>query len=318
MHTDVGPAPASPSSGTTAGTTANTTASITATERELRTQPETWRRALELLPAVQDLLPRAGERVLIVGCGTSWFMAIAYAKLREAAGQGVTDALLPTEVSPARSYDRVIALSRSGTTTEIIDLLAGSSTPSVLITAVAEGPAAQHADAEIVLDFADETSVVQTRFATTALALLRASLGEDLTAAIADAEHVLAEEPAAELVDAEQVSFLGTGWTKGLADEAALKMRESSQSWTESYYAMDYRHGPIAIAQPGRVTCVLGAAPAGLREQVEATGARFVEHGIDPLAELVAVHLWAVRRSEARGLDPDAPRHLTRAVHLSS
>src|SRR5699024_5187352 len=122
------------------------------------------------------------ERVLVIGCGTSWFMAMAYAALREAAGQGVTDAVTATEVSPARSYDRIVALSRSGTTTEIIDVLSATDTPSVLITAVGQGPAAQHASAEVVLDFADETSVVQTRFATTTLVLLRASLGEDLSA----------------------------------------------------------------------------------------------------------------------------------------
>src|SRR5690625_5961841 len=62
----------------------------TATETELRSQPTTWRRALEALPAEQGKLPRPGERVLVIGCGTSWFMATAYAALREAAGQGVT------------------------------------------------------------------------------------------------------------------------------------------------------------------------------------------------------------------------------------
>src|SRR5690625_6105311 len=93
----------------------------TATETELRAQATTWRRALEALPAEQGKLPRPGERVLVIGCGTSWFMAMAYAALREAAGQGVTDAVTATEVSPARSYDRIVALSRSGTTTEIID-----------------------------------------------------------------------------------------------------------------------------------------------------------------------------------------------------
>ncbi|MCG7310875.1 SIS domain-containing protein [Brachybacterium sp. ACRRE] len=288
-----------------------------ATENELRTQPETWQQAIDLLPEVRDLLPTPGERVLIVGAGTSWFMAIAYAKLREAAGQGVTDALTPTEVSPARSYDRVIALSRSGTTTEIIDVLKGvSGTPSVLLTAVADGPASEHADAEIVLDFADETSVVQTRFATSALALLRASLGEDLGGAIADARTVLGRDIGQSWIDADQITFLGTGWTKGLADEAGLKMREASQSWTESYYAMEYRHGPIAIAQPGRITYQFGPAPEGLAAQTEQAGSAFVDSGLDPLAQLVAVHLWAVRRAEAKGLDPDAPRHLTRAVHL--
>lgn len=289
-----------------------------ATETELRTQPDCWQRAAALADQHRDLLPRAGESVLVVGCGTSWFMAAAYAALRERSGQGVTDAATATEISPARSYDRVIALSRSGTTTEIISVLQATSTPSTLLTAVGDGPAAVHADAEIVLDFADETSVVQTRFASSALTLLRASLGEDVTAAIADARTVLETEPAPELVEAEQLTFLGTGWTQGLADEAALKMREASQSWTESYFAMEYRHGPIAIAEPGRATYVFGEAPAGLEQQVAATGAAWIATDLDPLAQLVAVHLGAVRRAERRGLDPDRPRHLTRAVHLDA
>lgn len=289
-----------------------------ATEHELRSQPATWRRAVALLEEVGEQLPRPGEKALAIGCGTSWFMAMAYAALREGAGQGITDARTATEVSSARDYDRIVALSRSGTTTEIIEVLSATTTPSVLITAVADGPAAAHADSEIVLDFADESSVVQTRFATSALALLRASVGEDLGAALADAESVLAAEPEAAWIDADQVTFLGTGWTKGLADEAALKMREATQSWTESYYAMEYRHGPIAIAEPGRLVHVFGTAPEGLHEQVGATGATWAATDLDPLAQLVAVHLWAVRRAERLGLDPDRPRHLTRAVHLSS
>ena len=292
--------------------------STTATETELRTQPETWRRALAELPQVQQHLPRTGERVLVTGCGTSWFMAMAYAKLRESAGEGVTDALTATEISPAREYDRIVAISRSGTTSEIVTLLEGTSTPSVLITAVSGGPAAEFANAEIVLDFADETSVVQTRFATTTLMLLRGSLGEDLQGVIRDTEAVLAAEPSVQVLDAQQVTFLGSGWAKGLADEAALKLREATQSWTESYYAMEYRHGPIAIAEPTRLVYMLDAAPSGLSAQVEATGADWVESAHDPLAQLVTVHLWAVRLAEKRCLNPDTPRHLTRAVHLAS
>ena len=291
-------------------------ATPTATEQELRSQPETWRQALSLLEGVAEQLPRPGERVLAVGCGTSWFMAMAYAKLREAAGQGVTDALTATEVSPSREYDRIVALSRSGTTTEVRELLAATETPSVLITAVAGGPIAQHASSEIVLDFADETSVVQTRFATTALMLLRAALGEDVSSVITEAEQVLAAEPDAALLDAEQISFLGTGWSKGIADEAALKMREATQGWTESYYAMEYRHGHVAIAEPGRTVLVLGQAPDGLAQQVAETGATWVDAELDPVSQLVGVHLAAVRRAESRGLNPDTPRHLTRAVHL--
>ncbi|MEV5890083.1 SIS domain-containing protein [Nonomuraea fuscirosea] len=285
------------------------------TEAEIASQPSCWRRAVADVPA--DALPRRGERVAVVGCGTSWFVAMAYAVLRERAGHGETDAFAASEFPEGRGYDRVLALSRSGTTTEVLDLLAKTSTRSTAITADPETPIMSAADEVVVLDYADERSVVQTRFATTQLAMLRAGLGEDLTQAVADAEEAVAAPLPAELVDAEQFSFLGTGWSVGLAQEAALKMREASRSWTEAYPAMEYRHGPISIAAPGRVTWMLGAAPDGLRAQVEATGATFVESALDPMAELIRAQRVAVARAFARGLDPDEPMHLTRSVILS-
>jgi fructoselysine-6-P-deglycase FrlB-like protein len=148
--------------------------------------------------------------------------------------------------------------------------------------------------------------------------MLRSQLGEDVSGAIRDAEGALREPVAPEWIEAGQFAFLGRGWTCGLANEAALKMREASQSWTESYPAMEYRHGPISIAAPGRVTWMFGAAPAGLREDVEATGARFVSRDADPVAELVLVQRVALERARDRGLNPDTPRHLTRSVVLGA
>jgi fructoselysine-6-P-deglycase FrlB-like protein len=173
-------------------------------------------------------------------------------------------------------------------------------------------------DDAVTLPFADERSVVQTRFATTALALFRASLGEDLSGAVTDAQRAVAEQLDPVLVDAEQFTFLGRGWAVGLAHEAALKMREASQSWTESYPSMEYRHGPISIAAPGRVTWHFGDAPGGLAGEVAATGARFEAGTLDPMAELVRAQRVALERARARGLDPDAPRNLTRSVVLEA
>lgn len=283
---------------------------------EITSQPEVWQTAVDLLPSVEGL-PLKGERVAVIGCGTSWFMAQSYAFLREELGLGETDAFTATEFRSDRTYDRILTISRSGTTTEIVELLSHTSMPSTLITAVGQGPAAAHADHEIVLSFADEKSVVQTRFASTALLLLRASLGVDAAGAIADAATALETEIPASWVQADQISFLGTGWTVGLAHEAALKLRESSQSWTESYPAMEYRHGPIAIAQPGRLTWCFGEVPEGMAEQVAATGAELVTSDLDPLAHLVILHRLAVERATARGLDADTPRSLTRAVILT-
>ncbi|GAA2609436.1 SIS domain-containing protein [Streptomyces axinellae] len=256
----------------------------------------------------------------VIGCGTSWFMAQAYAALRESAGLGVTDPFAASEafLGKARGYDAIIAITRSGTTTEVLRVLEAvkGRVPTVTVLGDADTPATPLSDETVPLPFADEKSVVQTRFATSALALLRAHLGEDLAKAVQDAEAALEVPVEKEWVDAEQFSFLGTGWTYGLANEAALKMREASQSWTESYPAMEYRHGPIAIAAPGRVTWLFGEAPDGLEGDVTATGARFVCHARDPLADLVLVQRVALERARARGLDPDNPRSLTRSVML--
>lgn len=288
-------------------------------EQELRSQPETWRRAAQQAAAAQAL-PRRGQRVAVVGCGTSWFIAQAYAALREGGGMGVTDAFAASEacLGSARQYDMVLAITRSGTTTEVLRVLERlrGTTPTVTVLGDPDTAATELSDETVALPFADEQSVVQTRFATSALALLRAHLGEDLTGAVRDAEQALTAPVRQEWLDAEQFSFLGTGWTVGLASEAALKMREASQSWTEAYPAMEYRHGPIAIAAPGRVTWMFGPAPEGLEADVARTGAQFVRHDRDPMADLVLVQRVALERARARGLDPDSPRSLTRSVML--
>jgi len=285
--------------------------------RELVSQPEMWTRVLGL-DAERAALPRAGRRVAVIGCGTSWFMAQSYAFAREAAGAGETDAYAASEAFAERGYDDVILLSRSGTTTEVLELadrLRGRAS-TIGIVGDASSPLVSAVDTPILLPFADEQSVVQTRFATTAVALMLSSVGADLEPAIADCERAVSEDLDPELVGAEQYTFLGRGWTIGLAHEAALKMREASQSWTESYPSMEYRHGPISIAAPGRVTWQFGEAPDGLADQVRATGARFEQGALHPLAELVRAQRVALERARARGLNPDEPRSLTRSVIL--
>ena len=286
-------------------------------EAEIASQPDTWRLAAQLVPDIASRLPCRGERVAVIGCGTSWFIAMSYAVLRESAGHGLTDAFAGSEYPSSRDYDRVIAISRSGTTTEIIDLLSDlESTPTTLITAVADSPAAALASETIAMPFADEQSVVQTRFATSVLTVLRVHLGEDVQTLITEVRAAL-EIPVDDLLTADQCTFVGRGFAIGLSFEAALKTREAAQFWSESYPAMDYRHGPISIAEPGRLVWSLGEPPAGLAEEVSATGARFVHHDLDPQAALVVAQRFAVGLAKSRGLDPDHPRSLTRSVVLA-
>ncbi|SCG61524.1 SIS domain-containing protein [Micromonospora halophytica] len=305
-------------------------------DAEIASQPDCWREAARLAGAVTADLPRPGERVAVVGCGTSWFMAMAYAGLRERAGHGETDAFQASEFPAGRRYDRLIAITRSGTTTEVIDLLAAlrGRVPTTVLVGDPDSPAVALADAAVTMPFADERSVVQTRFATTALALLRAHLGDNVEALAADAEVAVRAPLPIDPASIGQATFLGRGWTVGLAQEAALKCREAATFWAEAYPAMDYRHGPISIAGPGRLVWAFGELPDGLPEDVAATGAAFVHsrhHGcrtvlgswaagrtpVDPMADLILAQRFAVALATSRGLDPDAPRHLSRSVVLA-
>jgi glucosamine--fructose-6-phosphate aminotransferase (isomerizing) len=289
---------------------------MSATELEIQSQPALWRQ-VATGPVPEELTAR-GQRMLVIGCGTSAFVAMAYAALREQAGYGETDWAYASEIPATRRYDTLLALTRSGTTTEIVDALPQiEAETKVMLTAVAGGPSSGLVDHEVVLDFADETSVVQTRFPTTSLALLRRGLDADLTQLIADGERAVTDPLPIDPAHFGHFVYLGTGWTIGLAHEAALKMREAAQAWSESYPAMDYRHGPIAIAQPGRLVWSLGPAPEGLADEVARTGATFVHHDLDPLAGLVVAQRFAVALAEKRGLDADHPRSLTRSVILT-
>ncbi|RII13724.1 Glutamine--fructose-6-phosphate aminotransferase [isomerizing] [Streptomyces sp. YIM 130001] len=294
------------------------------TAAEIATQPSCWRRAAEAA-AVFEGLPQPGERVAVTGCGTSWFMAIAYAALREAAGQGETDAFASSEFPGGRAYDRVVAITRSGTTTEVLDLLRElrGTVPTSALTADPGTPVMDTADAVAVLDFADEESVVQTRFATTALSFLRAGLGDipgvkSVADAAVDAELAVTEPLPEAVLGAEQWTFLGRGWTYGLALEAGLKMREAAGAWTEAYPAMEYRHGPISITGPGRVAWMFGSLPEGLAGDVDRVGGHLVaRQDADPLADLIRAQRLAVALAESKGYDPDRPRNLSRSVILS-
>lgn len=288
---------------------------------ELATQPTDWVRAASSASRWADALPRRGERVAVVGCGTSLYMAMSYAVLREDAAHGVTDAYPASEHRLDRGYDRVVAVTRSGTTTEVLDVLERyrGRVPLTVITADPAAPVVDLAT-PIVLADVDERSVVQTRFATTTLALLRASLGHAIGPVAEQAQKALEApiEDLGECLTAEQITFVGRGWTVGIAHEAGLKLRESAQAWTESYPAMEYRHGPISITAPGRVVWAFGEVPPRLPDDVARTGGHFEHAAVDAMADLVRVHRLCVARAHALGLDPDVPRSLTRSIILDA
>ena len=286
---------------------------------EIASQPECWAKAIELAGSAGPALPAAGERVAVIGCGSSLNVARCYAALREAAGQGETDAFPASEVPATRRYDRMVYVSRTGTTTEVLDAL--RRTPAgVRTTAIAADPGSplvQEAGAVLLLDFSAERSVVSSRFITSTIALLRAHLGEDLRALPDAAARELARPLPPGLADHREFTFLGLGWAAAVADEAALKLREASRTWAESYPAMEYRHGPISVSDSGTVVWALGEVPSRLLADARRTGAMVIAPGSDPLLGLTGAQRLAAELAARKHIDPDQPRALSRSVILA-
>ncbi len=294
---------------------------VNAIEREIVSQPETWRQAAARARDAAADLPAHGDRLAIIGCGTSLFIGQALALLREAAGHGEADAFPASEMPVDRGYDAVLAVTRSGTTTEVLRALeqVPDGVSTLAICAVADSPIDRFVAHSVTLEFADEEAIVQTRFPTAVLALMRAHLagGVEGVEALAQAgEDALAAPLPGRLAEFERFVFLASGWAVGVANEAGLKLREAAGAWSESYPAMEFRHGPVSATSSSTLVWAIGPVDPDVLEAAAQAGATVVDHGRDPVAELIVVQRTAVAMARARGLDPNQPRHLSRSVVL--
>src|SRR5690349_10098216 len=163
------------------------------TEQELTTQPEMWSQAIALSPEQLGLLPSAGEKVIVIGCGTSYYVGDAYAYLRNDAGIGRTRAAIPTELTWIDDDEHIVVISRSGTTADVIEVVE-KYRDTHRITAIlgdVDTPLGALCSRIVHLGFADEKSIVQTRFATTVLTTLRASIAAVPESLVDDARKAL-------------------------------------------------------------------------------------------------------------------------------
>jgi len=286
---------------------------------EIASQPECWAKAIEMAASAGPALPARGERVAVIGCGSSLNVARCYAALREAAGHGETDAFPASEVPVTRCYDRMVYVSRTGTTTEVLEALrqAPDRARTTAVAADPGSPLVREAGHVVLLDFADELSVVSSRFITSSIVLLRAHLGADVRALPEAAARELARPLPPGLAERTEFTFLGRGWAAAIADEAALKLREASRTWAESYPAMEYRHGPISVSDENTAVWALGDMPPGLLADARYTGALVIASDADPLAGLIGAQRLAAVLAERKGIDPDQPRALSRSVILT-
>ncbi|MDW8099756.1 MAG: SIS domain-containing protein [Anaerolineae bacterium] len=335
---------------------------------EITTQTEAWVDALHFFESIRAELRRAWaalspRQVLFIGCGSTYYLSQVAAALF----QGLTGVpahacpasellLFPSQVMTDPGHTLLIAISRSGATTETLAAmdrfrkLRGQAIWG--ITCYPETPVAQEAELALVAEAAQEQSVAQTRSFTSMLVLAQA-LAADIagvdTSCLSELPQVggklleknapLAEE-LGRRADWDQFVYLGSGPQYGVANEAMLKMKEMSLSHSEAFHFLEYRHGPKSMADER--TLVVGLLSQEAREpeqqvldEVSRLGARVLalspggggpDPGIClpselpswalPVLYLPPLQLLAYHRAVSKGLDPDHPRHLDAVVFL--
>ena len=160
----------------------------------------------------------------------------------------------------------------------------------------------------------------------------------DALAATLEAPHDSLKETALRLTHARSVYILGRGLSYAPALEAALKLKETCYVHAEAYSSAEFQHGPIAAVNPSDPVLLLALGDATRASNLEAA-AKLRDAGaalsiisttevtaetVAPLPAgapvtqvftlMLAGQLLALYLASAKGLDPDAPRHLNKVT----
>ena len=246
-----------------------------------------------------------------------------------------------------------IAISQSGKSPDIVGMAQSarrSGAISIAITNTLGSPLAEASDFTINLHAGVEQSVAATKtFATSVVAglalLARWSGDTALAAAVADLPKSLAKAVSCDWSDMigaldghNALYVLGRGPGFAIANEAALKFKETCGIQGESYSAAEVMHGPVSIVTPGYPVLALAArdaAEASVADMAhklagqgalafltsDRTGAAtrlpFATTGhpiTDPLALIVSFYGFVEALALHRGLDPDKPPMLKKVT----
>jgi glutamine---fructose-6-phosphate transaminase (isomerizing) len=337
---------------------------------EILEQPDVVARLLERGEAIDRVgraIRAAGpDHVTIAARGTSDHAAI-YAqylfgvRLRIPVALAAPSIVTLYDVEPRFGRSLVIGISQSGASPDVVgvvDAARRQGAPTIAITNEPESPLAASAEHVIDLGAGPERAVAATKTYTAelvAIARLVAAIGgvedpglRDLPGALALALEGEAEarEAAAAHAQMRTCSVLGRGFEYATTREWALKLKELARVVADPYSAADFRHGPLALVEPGFAVLAVatsGAVAADLigllrqihdefdadlvvlsdRPEVRALGRYSIglpgglpDH-LAPVASIVPAQLFAYHLTLARGLDPDAPRHISKVTRTT-
>lgn len=322
--------------------------------------PEAVARQLELnRPALQRIAARlaAAPPATVITCARgSSDHAATYAKylVETFAGVPVVSAA-PSVSSVFAASQRAdnmlcIAISQSGRSPDLLHTVDAYKRAGAFVIALvndATSPLAEKADEFLPLHASPETSVAATKSYICSLAAIAALVGAwtgaaelveglpRLPAALTRAFERATLTALGPLESATNLYVVGRGYGVAVAQEAALKLKETSGLHAEAFSAAEVRHGPMAIV--GEDFPVLGfvtddAAGADVSEVLQEfarRGARVmriddavtglsesdgIAASLAPIVLIQAFYRMVNELSQSRGFEPDTPPYLNKVT----
>lgn len=279
------------------------------------------------LTSVLSSLPH-GRRFAFAGMGSSRYAGLLVASQLRAAGESAWVEYASSGVPTTPGEDLVfVAVSATGRTAEVVAAARRHRGQSVVV-AVTNDPAsalAAEADHVLPLHAGSEGSGIATRTYRATAAVLAMLAGRtaaslsptvaDLAVAIESAEPWVSET--ADAIDgAPAIDVLADASLLGLADQAALMLREAPRLPAAAHDTGDWLHTAVYLAIPGHRAMLFpgAAADAEVIATVERRGGMVIPvptvvTDADPIrraivesvfAELLAVELWRRTSAEER------------------
>jgi glutamine---fructose-6-phosphate transaminase (isomerizing) len=234
----------------------------------------------------------------------------------------------------------VIAVSQSGRSPDVLELTEAARRAGAFVIALVNdetSPLASACDVVVPLCAGEETAVAATKsFLLAGLAFVQLAAAWSNDAALRAAAEALPDAldeactrpwGLQALAGASSLYVVGRGVGLGAAQEIALKLKETCRLHAEAFSSAEVLHGPVALVDPGFPVIALEQADAtetALREVVDrlrTMGAQVLSPPttncasvIAPLCHVQSFYLGLPTLAAARGLDADAPQHLTKVT----
>lgn len=333
--------------------------------REMAEQPAVLLAQLEDVASARQLgsLMRDASHVVLTGCGSAYYAA------RTSSTWLTTLAGVRALSVPASEFDDVapyldtgslvVAVTQSGETADILEAMRTARAHGAKIATVVNvehSSAARFADHVIPLLAGRERSVLATKSMTAMLARLLAATGvctgtePSILRRLRDAASTIAElsdsagfdaavnRIARIVANAEHVYVIGKGIGLGVAQEAALKIKEASYVHAEAFAAGELKHGAIALIEDGSPCLVFNpdsrfvADCGSSAHELRSRGGYTIGIGMEPgngfcdaiaianhgpssaIVQVFVAQRIAYRTALLRNLDPDYPRNLAKSV----